>query len=154
LKKATFLLLAVTLICLSSASLAFAYDTYKKQAIKMADGTTISGGVIRIDPVKKVYIHTNSTHHSRGIQSVGIDTRTGAVKIVRDQSDAVITISADEDESLAARNIKIGISGGGLTTLVFFYQNGRKLNMANKNDFNKVASTTSNFWIQWISEPF
>jgi len=152
-KKGLIILLAAGLLCLGSAGLAFAYGTYNKQAIKMADGTTISGGVIRIDPIKKVYLHTNSTHHSRGIKNVGVDLKTGTVKIVRDNSDAIISISADEDETLAARNIKVGISGGGETTLVFFYQNGRKLNMANKSDFNKVASTTSNFWIQWISEP-
>lgn len=152
-KKWLTAVLVVVVLLASGAGAGYAYNAYKKPSIRMADGTTFSGGVIRIDPKQGVYLHTNDTHHARGIKSLGIDARTGGIKITRDRTDAIISVSADADESLAARNITAGISGGGVTTYVLFYQNGRKLNLNNKSDYAKIASPTSNFWIQWISEP-
>ena len=152
--KKWFTAVLVGLVLISGgAGVGYAFSTYQKPSIKLADGTTFSGGVIRIDPSKGVYLHTNDTHHSRGIKAVSIDSRTGGIRVTRDTMDAIISVSADPDESLSARNITTGISGGGVTTIVFFYQNGRQLNLNDKTDYAKIASSTSNFWISWISEP-
>lgn len=149
------LLVALTTVSLLTAGVTttYAFTAYQKESIKLDQGLTISGGVIRIDPTQGVYLHTNDTHHSRGIKAVGIDTRTGGIKITRDSTDAIISVSADADETLADRNIVTGVSGGGVTTIVMLYQDGERLDLNDPVDFKKVAGTTSNFWIQWISEP-
>lgn len=153
-KKHLFSLLLVFLILIGGGTgIGYAYGSYQKQSIQLDDKTTFTGGVIRIDRNKGVYLHTNKTHHSRGIKSVAIDKRTGGIKVVRDRVDAIISVSADPDETLAHKNIDIGISGGGTSTYVLFYQDGKRLDLNKKTDYNKVASSTSNFWISWISEP-
>ena len=43
----------------------------------------INGGVIRIDPTKGVYLHTNSSHHSVGIEQVYIDKIDGSLVVIR-----------------------------------------------------------------------
>lgn len=150
-KKAFVLLMAM---CLMMTGLTVGYaNSYKKPSIRLADGTTFSGGVIRIDPSKGVYLHTNDTHHSRGIKSVRIDSKTGGIRVTRDKMDAIISVSADADETLSERKIVAGISGGGVTTIIFLYKDGRKLNLNNKNDYKLVASPSANLWVQWISEP-
>ena len=73
----------------------------------------INGGVIRIDPTKGVYLHTNSSHHSVGIEQVYIDKIDGSLVVIRDTKDSIVTTSVTPDETLTKRGIAVGFSGGG-----------------------------------------
>ncbi len=106
-------------ILLGAGSIAYANSAY--QLTNEQAPTTdlkISGGVIRLDPTEGVYLHTNETHHSVGIESVGIDNETGYLSIRRYKGDAIVSVMASPDETLAGKGITFGPSGGGRTTLI------------------------------------
>jgi len=113
----------------------------------------ISGGVIRIDPVLGVYLHTNSSHHSIGIEEVYIDKIDGSLVVKRfsNSSAAVVTTSVTPDEYLTSQGITVGLSGGGTISKVFFYRNGTQLKLHGENGFAAVASPVSNIWFLTIT---
>ncbi len=111
----------------------------------------INGGVIRIDPTKGVYLHTNSSHHSVGIEQVYIDKIDGSLVVIRDTKDSIVTTSVTPDETLTKRGIAVGFSGGGKVSKVLFYKNGKQLKLNKKQDFNQVASPMSNIWFMVVS---
>lgn len=117
-----------------------------------ASGIVISGGCIRIDPAQGVYLHTNETHHSVGIESVGIDSTTGYLCVRRFKGDAIISVIAAPDETLAQKGITFGPSGGGRKTLIkMFNRNGELLDLREPSHFNQVASAYTNIWITFFS---
>lgn len=112
----------------------------------------ISGGVIRIDPVQGVYLHTNSSHHSVGIKSVGINPDNGYLFIERYNGDAIVSVVATPDETLSAKGITFGPSGGGkITYLKLYNRNGQLLDLRKQSDYDQVASSVSNVWIAYFS---
>ena len=111
----------------------------------------INGGVIRLDDKRGVYIHTNSSHHSIGFDRVYVNKGDGALVIVRDQKDAVVTTSVTPDEYLTKKGVSVGLSGGGKVTKIFFYKDGRQLNLAKPSDYSKIASPVSNIWVMIVS---
>lgn len=128
-------------------------DLAYKFGISESTNTEIAGGVIRLDPVEGVYLHTNSSHHSIGIKQVYIDSSDGSLVIEKypDASNAVVTTAVTPDETLAARGITVGLSGGGTISKVFFYKNGTKLLLHGPNGYDAVASATSNIWFMTVS---
>ncbi|MCT4795370.1 hypothetical protein [Exiguobacterium alkaliphilum] len=116
------------------------------------DSLTFSGMALRFDPVNGPYIHANASHYPLGFKSAVIDSR-GYLTIRRDRVDSVVSIIVDPDETLTARGITIGASGGGVVTNLYFYQNGRLLNLAKPSDYAIIAGPFSNAWVTIISQP-
>lgn len=114
---------------------------------------TFSGMALRLDPKRGPYIHGNASHYPRGFKEVYIDQNRGYLTVKRDRFDSVVSIITDPDETLTARGITIGSSGGGVITNLYFYQNGRLLNLANPKDYAIVAGVYSNVWLTIISQP-
>lgn len=117
------------------------------------ESLTFSGMALRFDPVNGPYIHANASHYPLGFTSATIDQNRGYLTIRRDRVDSVVSIIVDPDETLTARGITIGASGGGVVTNLFFYQNGRLLDLANPSDYAIIAGPFSNAWITIISQP-
>ncbi|WP_233546971.1 hypothetical protein [Exiguobacterium sp. AM39-5BH] len=117
------------------------------------EALTFSGTALRFDPKNGPYILANASHYPLGFKTVTIDPNRGYVTIRRDRVDSVVSIIVDPDETLVARGITIGASGGGVVTNLFFYQNGRLLNLADPADYAIVAGPFSNAWITIISQP-
>ena len=113
---------------------------------------TFSGMALRLDAKQGPYIHANSSHYPLGFKSAVIDPK-GYLTIRRDRVDSVVSIIVDPDETLAARGITIGASGGGVVTNLYFYKNGRLLNLAKPADYALVSGPFANAWITIISQP-
>ncbi|WP_088041580.1 hypothetical protein [Bacillus sp. EAC] len=107
------------------------------------------GGVIRFDP-KGIYLHANETHHSVGIITAYINHK-GQLEIITEAVAPIITASANPDETLAERGITAGLSVGNQKTVISFSQNGRKLNLNNPADYDKISGSSSNVWVSWTS---
>lgn len=114
---------------------------------------TFSGMALRFDAKKGPSILANSTHYPLGFKEAFIDQKKGYLTIKRDRVDSVVSIIVDPDETLSARGITIGASGGGVITNLYFYQNGRLLNLAKPSDYALIAGPYSNAWITIISQP-
>lgn len=145
------LLTAVGIFGLGTAVYAASEYQFTNEQVPTTD-IKISGGVIRIDPVQGVYLHTNNSHHSVGIESVGIDPDTGYLHIQRYKGDAIVSVVATPDETLAAKGITFGPSGGGRNTYLKLYnRNGQLLDLRKQSDYDQVASSLSNVWIAFFS---
>ncbi|MBS1968657.1 MAG: hypothetical protein JSU04_00025 [Bdellovibrionales bacterium] len=111
----------------------------------------IGGGAIRLDPTEGVYLHTNETHHSVGISSVCID-ENGDLEIRRFSGGAVVSLSVTPDETLTKLGVRVGVSGGGITSKVHFYnRHNERLNLNRASDYSQVATPFSNLWALYIN---
>lgn len=112
----------------------------------------MNGGVIRLDRKKGVYLHTNSTHHSVGIEKVYIDKKDGSLVVVRSEGGAVVSTVVTPDETLSEKGVTVGLSGGGKVSKVFFYKDGRRVKLHYPKEYKQVASSTSNIWFMSITK--
>jgi hypothetical protein len=78
---------------------------------------TIRGCAVRLGP--QPYLHTNASHHCTGFRSVRYDH--GWLDVESDSSQPVISVAVSPDESLVARGILAGASGGVFETKIRFY---------------------------------
>lgn len=106
----------------------------------------VIGGVIRLDPKKGVYILTDSAHHSVGLEKAYINKKTGALVVVQNARNPVVTTSVDTDETLSGKGITVGLSGGGKESHILFYKDGKRLKLHYPSHYKQVASATSNLW--------
>ncbi|MGL4821076.1 MAG: hypothetical protein ACRC5C_14045 [Bacilli bacterium] len=113
---------------------------------------TITGAPIRMS-VEGVSLIANTTHQPVGIESVGIDPKDGSLVVTRIEDDQVVTTSVTPDETLARLGVTVGLSGGGKTSKVYFYQNGVKLNLNNATDYAKIATSATNLWFMTVNVP-
>lgn len=131
-----------------------AYACTYQFPISESANTEITGGVIRIDPDRGVYLLTDSSHHSIGIKDVYIDETSGALVVEKyeDVENTVVTTAVTADETLARKGITVGLSGGGKISKVFFYnENGTQLKLHGPIGFETVASPTANIWFMSVS---
>ncbi|WBL18527.1 hypothetical protein [Citricoccus sp. NR2] len=118
-------------------------------------GTLFRGGVIRFSG-NRPELHVNSSHQSIGIipSSVRINN-TGDLEFRMDRSLPVVTLWASADETLVARKIAGGISGGGSTCIVRLSRAdmgiGEKLNLNLPGHYGRVKGPTSNIWVGVVS---
>lgn len=118
-------------------------------------GLVTRGGVIRFSG-NKPELHINSTHQSVGIlpDSVRINGN-GDLEFRLDVSLPVVTLWANADETLVARNIQAGISGGGSLCVVRMSRTdmpvGEKLNLKTTGHYGRVKGTYSNLWVGIVS---
>lgn len=123
---------------------------YTNEEVRTCD-LMIGGGVIRLDPTQGVYLHTNNTHHSVGIESTRID-EGGDLEIRRFSGGAVVSLSVTPDETLTRLGITLGVSGGGIVSKIHFYnRQGQRLNLNNNDHYKQVAAATSNIWALYIN---
>lgn len=125
-------------------------NPYYKRSQDDTKYTEITGGVIRLDK-SEVYLHTNATHISVGIERVYIEKSSGALIIEKDYGNPVVSTMVTVDEELASKGVTVGLSGGGRVSKVYFFQHGKRLNLAKRGDYNKISSSTSNIWFSTIN---
>lgn len=113
--------------------------------------TITTGCVIRFDDASwnrtRVYprIHANSTHINTGCTGVTV-TAAGDLRIGQTQSQPIVSLSVDPDETLARKGIVLGGSGGsGHTTVVMYDRAGRHL----RADSMSLYGSTTNLWVMW-----
>ena len=120
-----------------------------------ADGLTIRGGVIRFSG-NRPELHVNASHHSVGIlpNSVRVNG-SGDLEFRLDQALPVVTLWANADETLVARGIQAGISGGGSLCVVRMHRAdmpvGEKLDLRTVGHYGRVKGSTSNIWVGVVS---
>lgn len=114
--------------------------------------TLISGCVIRFDTDKGTpRIHANYSHTCAGVEKVSIEN--GNVRIDQTRTGApIVSAIVTADETLVARGIQAGASGGGPVTVVKLYDAklGRLLNLNSQSDRNRVKGSGSNLWLLWV----
>lgn len=126
------------------------YNQFTNEEIPFNE-ITFSGGCVRLDKELGVYLHTNSAHKSVGIESVSINEK-GHLQVSRFKSDPIISVIVTPDETLAAKGITLGASGGARDTSIILYDRaGRKLDLNLKEDYDQVASLLSNVWVAFYS---
>lgn len=96
-------------------------------------------------------VHTNSTHISVGVKSVRVN-EAGELQIEHDGG-PIVTMIASPDETLVAKNIQVGLSRGGGTTIARFYDGnlGRILDLSNGSDWLRVHDPYANLWLAWLN---
>lgn len=109
---------------------------------------TPTGGCVRFTK-DGPQIHHNETHTSSGIRSVSIDDR-GRLEVKHAAPGPIITMNANADETLVARGIAFGCSGGGGTTIIVASGKDGQLDLNDPDDYKKVAGTYSNIWLYWL----
>lgn len=118
-------------------------------------GTVLRGGVIRFTD-NGPELHVNNSHQSVGIvpSSVCINA-DGDLEFRLDKSLPVVTLWASADETLVARNISGGISGGGTRCIVRLSRSdmgvGEKLDLNRSGHYGRVKGPWSNIWVGVIS---
>lgn len=119
------------------------------------NGLVFRGGVIRFTD-SGPELHVNNSHQSVGIipSSVCINA-SGDLEFRLDRSLPVVTLWANADETLVARNIQAGVSGGGTTCIVRFSRTdtpvGEKLNLNRSGHYGRVKGPFSNVWVGVVS---
>lgn len=139
--------LAAATLVTGAAAAGSAYTTHA------ADGNDVkvSGCVIRFSEEYPT-IHANGAHMCAGISSVAIDS-TGAIQVQQTVRGAgqnpVLFAIAQGDETWAARGLIVGASGGTDDTRYYVHDTrlGRKLNLNNPADYDRVQGEVSNIWI-------
>lgn len=116
------------------------------QASPTAAAAVVTGCVIRFEPSGPA-IHANSTHACTGANSVSVEA-DGDLLIRSDPHGAVVSITAEEDETLARRGILAGPSGGVGTTVVRFYST--RTGAAVRADSSVLEGSYSNLWMTWV----
>lgn len=108
-------------------------------------GVTHRGGVIRFTP-SGPELHVNDAHNSVGIipSSIRINEQ-GNLELLLDCALPVVSTFANADETMGARDLAAGISGGVRLCIIYISKGGRRLNL--KNSYNAVMGETSNIWI-------
>lgn len=121
------------------------------------DQVIVSGCIIRFPPevTGQPRIHSNGAHRCAGVDRVGISAN-GRMRVVQDTTDSqkypIIQAVAQVDETLAARGIIVGPTGGNAHTEYQFYDTklNRPLDLKKKSDRMRVAGKNSNLWVSWI----
>lgn len=134
-------------------------NPWNKDPVLVRDEATgglisITTACIRIDPVRKLYVHSNSAHYNRGVKGLWIsDAGDLYVDMVGD--DPVLSIDVSCDETISGeRGIIGGGSGGTNDTRIVLFDTvlKRSLNLAVDADFARVASSGSNIWFKCMRE--
>jgi len=106
----------------------------------------IASCVIRLYTTGPV-AYDNASHACLGDPQPSVNS-SGDLVITRNAVGAIVSCQADIDESLAARQILAGCSGGGDTSIVKFYKADTGAHAWASG--RAVASPSSNVWMTWI----
>jgi hypothetical protein len=114
--------------------------------------TAARGCVVRFDTLTPSgasvapRIHANESHTCVGVSSVSLDWSNGDLIINNTGgSNNVVSVFAEEDETLAQRDIQCGPSGGGTTTRIRCYRDGVKIPAYSL----EMYGPNVNLWVGW-----
>lgn len=93
-------------------------------------------------------IHANSTHHCTGARALSV-AANGDLVIESSQHGAIISVTAEEDETLSRKGIQAGASGGLGRTVVRFYSS--RTGAAVRADDVALQDPYSNLWMTWVN---
>lgn len=118
-------------------------------------GLVFRGGVIRFSG-NTPELHVNSSHQSVGIKPDSLKiTKSGDLEFMLDEALPVVSLWANADETLVARNIQAGISGGGSLCVVRMSRTdmpvGDKLDLSTVGHYGRVKGSSSNVWVGVVS---
>ena len=114
------------------------------------DKVQINGCVVRLAP-DGVYLHENSSHIAVGIEEIYVDNTRGTLVIRRESSNPVVSVSTDVDESLARIGVTVGLSGGGKTSHIYFYKDGKQKWLSKASDYAEICGEYHNVWFLIVS---
>lgn len=118
----------------------------------VSNPTVQSGCVIRFDQrtaggQTRPRLYANASHFCVGVVKVYAEYPSGALVIDQQATQPVINISVSPDETLVARGISCGASGGFNVTKVYC----RDYSGPVKAYSSKMYGSSSNLWIGWTS---
>jgi len=117
-------------------------------AIRLEPGTVAGGGAFSNGGPS---IIADGPHVAVGVVSVEVNG-SGNLLITTDGSFNPICIArVNPDETLAARGISCGPSVGTTTTIVSFSKADVQLDLTTQVDWDKVAGSSANIWVEWGS---
>ncbi|MBM7784730.1 hypothetical protein [Tenggerimyces flavus] len=110
-------------------------------------GTAVTGCAIRFTANGPV-IHANATHKCTGATSLAVATN-GDLVITSAPRGAVVSVTAEEDETLSKKGILAGASGGVGRTVVRFYsaKTGVQIPATDKI----LQDPLANLWMTWVN---
>jgi len=118
----------------------------------------LSGCVVRFsDPDGAPSIYANASHQSTGCTDVSI-TSAGRLRVTQTVTGAtehpIIFAFAQADETLSARGISCGASGGTDDTeyVCFDARLGRALDLSDPRDLLRMQGRNSNLWVGWAHQ--
>lgn len=113
--------------------------------------TIVIGGCVRIDPKEGIYLHHNSVHAAVGVKSVSIDREYLRMDFTNSAPVVSATVTADETVG-GFYGMIVGASGGVDKVMIRFFDTklGRRLDMSDKDDYARVASSMSNIWVNVV----
>lgn len=116
-------------------------------AVAQEPSADVTGCVVRFYEAGPT-VHVNSTHLCPRVTSVDVDD-AGFLVIHRSGSRPIQSVSASPDETLAARGIIAGTSGGGSTTRVRFFDTTTGKTV--RADSPALQGPRANVWLTWVS---
>lgn len=131
---------------LVGALLAIAFPLIQPaRAVEVGQPVT-TGCVIRFTTATPA-IYTNAAHVNNGCTSLSINAN-GNLEIRHQVAGPIITMNAEEDETLTRKGIRCGPSGGaGLTIVQCYDRYGRQV----KANSAKIRGAYSNLWMSWVN---
>lgn len=121
-------------------------------AITPVDGPDLllDGCIIRFSSTTPTILETATHHCSERVTSVTIDVNND-LRINHDAIAKVVSVTVAIDETLAARGIIAGASGGLDNTTVTFFNTITHLKV--RPDSASVVGSNSNIFVTWLSVP-
>lgn len=124
-----------------------------------ANPIIIRGCVIRYDTTDAVghtapRFHANSVHYCVGFDTVAAQFTSGATKVTTSlpepngNSEAVVAITVEEDETFAERGIQCGPSGATRTFYIYCWDRDGELVKAHSSE---ILGPAANLWVTVIS---
>lgn len=111
-----------------------------------------SGCTVRFGDAGPV-VYTNAMHYVVGCEAVSVDSQGRLVITKTDDLRPIVTMYASPDETLVARGISVGLSGGARTTIGVVYDSraGRVLNLNAAADYARISGEYANLWVGWVN---
>jgi hypothetical protein len=110
----------------------------------------VRGGCVRFG-AEGPYLHTNDSHQSIGIVPT-LTIVSGMLHVDLDEPLPVVSVVAHPDETLTARGISAGISGGvGFVNVRFHLAGHGPLYLNQPAHYEKVRGDLSNVWLTVLS---
>ena len=117
-------------------------------ATEAAAAPVVTGCAIRFT-TNGPAIHTNSTHKCTGATSVSVASN-GDLVITSAGRGPVISVTAEEDETLAKKGVLAGASGGISRTVVRFYSS--RTGAFIPADSPTLQDPYANLWMTWVNQ--
>jgi hypothetical protein len=141
-RMTTYAGLAVVAVAAVGTSPVFA-ESSEGQAVT---ATAVTGCVIRFTADGPA-IHENSTHICNGASSVRV-LSNGDLEISQTSGRPIVSLTVEEDETLATRGILAGGTGGIGTTTVRFFDTRTQTQL--RADSPVLRGLYSNIWVTWV----